>query len=58
MRRPAVNLSELTFHSFGNGDRYEVQMAEIAPLIGAQKLGYNLTVVPPGKRAFPFTAMT
>jgi uncharacterized cupin superfamily protein len=22
--------------------------------VGAQKLGYNLTVVPPGKRAFPF----
>jgi uncharacterized cupin superfamily protein len=54
MPRPLVNLSELKFHSFGNGDRYEVQMAEIAPLIGAQKLGYNLTVVPPGKRAFPF----
>lgn len=26
----------------------------IAPRIGAQKLGYNLTAVPPGKRAFPF----
>lgn len=29
-------------------------MGFIAPLLGAQKLGYNLTVVPPGKRAFPF----
>ena len=29
-------------------------MGQIAPLIGAQKLGYNLTIVPPGKRAFPF----
>ena len=58
MPRPLVNLSELKFHSFGNGDLYEVRMAEIAPLIGARKLGYNLTVVPPGKRAFPFLAIT
>lgn len=31
--------------------------ATIGPVgkqIGAQKLGYNITVVPPGKRAFPF----
>lgn len=26
----------------------------LAPTLGAQKLGYNLTVVPPGRRAFPF----
>lgn len=31
-----------------------VKMALIASKIGAQKLGYNLTVVPPGRRAFPF----
>ena len=29
-------------------------MAFVGPLIGAQKLGYNITVLPPGKRAFPF----
>ena len=29
-------------------------MGFIAPLLGAQKLRYKLTVVPPGKRAFPF----
>lgn len=33
--------------------RYEARMARISPLIGAQKLGYNITAVPPGKRAFP-----
>ena len=26
----------------------------IGPRVGAQKLGYNITAVPPGKRAFPF----
>ncbi|GAB3004421.1 hypothetical protein GCM10010960_17960 [Arenimonas maotaiensis] len=29
-------------------------VAPIAPLVGARRLGYNLTVVPPGKAAFPF----
>lgn len=33
--------------------RYEARIARISAQIGAQKLGYNITVVPPGKRAFP-----
>lgn len=35
-------------------ERFDARMGMISPLIGAQKLGYNLTSVPPGKRAFPF----
>jgi uncharacterized cupin superfamily protein len=36
-------------------DRYgDVRMGMIGLRIGAQKLGYNVTAVPPGKRAFPF----
>lgn len=35
-------------------DRFDARMGQIAPLLGAQKLGYNVTSVPPGKRAFPF----
>lgn len=31
-----------------------VEMAEIAKHIGAQRLGYSITIVPPGKTAFPF----
>ncbi len=30
------------------------EMAEIAEHIGAQRLGYSMTTVPPGKTAFPF----
>jgi uncharacterized cupin superfamily protein len=29
-------------------------MAYLGPRIGARNLGYNITAVPPGKRAFPF----
>jgi uncharacterized cupin superfamily protein len=35
-------------------ERFDVRMGQIAAHIGAEKLGYNLTVVPPGKRAFPY----
>jgi uncharacterized cupin superfamily protein len=35
-------------------ERFDARMGEIATHLGAEKLGYNLTVVPPGKRAFPF----
>ena len=29
-------------------------MGQLATRLGAQKLGYNITAVPPGKAAFPF----
>lgn len=35
-------------------ERFDARMGFIGPKIGAQKLGYNITAVPPGKRAFPF----
>ena len=34
--------------------KFDAKMALIGPMLGAQKLGYNVTAVPPGKRAFPF----
>jgi uncharacterized cupin superfamily protein len=35
-------------------ERFDVRTGQIARQIGAKKLGYNLTAVPPGKRAYPF----
>jgi uncharacterized cupin superfamily protein len=37
-----------------NAGNYDIRHAEIASRIGARKLGYNLTVVAPGKRSCPF----
>jgi uncharacterized cupin superfamily protein len=34
--------------------RFDARMALVSVKLGAKKLGYNLTAVPPGKRAFPF----
>lgn len=35
-------------------ERYEARMGFVSGALGAQKLGYNITAIPPGKRAFPF----
>src|SRR6185295_20034336 len=56
MARHIVNIAELEFRDFGHGDRYQARIGGIGARLGAQKLGYNLTVLPPGKRAFPFHA--
>jgi uncharacterized cupin superfamily protein len=54
MRRPIVNLDEIEYREFGRGDRFSARLGAIGTKIGARLLGYNLTVLAPGKRAFPF----
>lgn len=60
MTRPLINLDELQavpVSPAGVVVPEKFQGATVAPIshrIGAQKLGYNLTEVPPGKAAFPF----
>ncbi len=35
-------------------EKYDARLGMIGIALGAKTLGYSLTVVPPGKRAFPF----
>ncbi len=56
MNKPLINLSELTYQPRHFGKTFEAQIAPIAPLIGASKLGYNITIIPAGKRAYPYHA--
>ena len=59
--RPVINLDELQiedrpafFQPRGSAaERFNCQTGAVGARIGAQKLGYNITVVPPGKRAVP-----
>ncbi len=59
--KPVINIDEIqldprppTFQPKGAAaERYDATMGQIAPRIGAKKLGYNVTAVPPGKRAYP-----
>lgn len=62
MTHPIINIADVELQPrpaayAATGDaaaRYDAHMGMIAPRLGAQKLGYNLTAIPPGKRAFPF----
>ncbi|NNL94676.1 MAG: cupin domain-containing protein [Xanthomonadales bacterium] len=54
MNKPILNINDLEFMDWGQGERFAARFGLISRRIGANGLGYNLTVVPPGKRAFPF----
>ena len=54
MTRPVVNIDDLELMDFGHGDGFAAKLGPIGGLIGAKQLGCMLTVVAPGKKAFPF----
>lgn len=54
MPKPLMNLDEVVFDDVEENGRYTSSRAQISDHIGAKKLGYNLTVVPPGKTQCPF----
>jgi uncharacterized cupin superfamily protein len=62
LTRPVLNLDEVQigdrpqmFQPTGSAtDRFSSRMGVVGARIGARMLGYNVTAVPPGKRAFPF----
>jgi len=56
MPKPFINVDEvqLSPHPMPNpGGEFEARFAPIAAPLGATRLGCNLTVVPPGKKAWP-----
>ncbi len=62
MTKPILNIADVVIQTADpshapKGDtakHYDIRWGEIASQIGARKLGYNLTVVAPGKRNCPF----
>jgi len=64
MAGPIINIADLEFRPWGHGavqpgqqtdapPQFAARLGAISARIGAQKLGYNLTVIAAGKRAFP-----
>lgn len=47
------NVDEVTFEPWGRGRTFSAKLGRLSREIGAKMLGYNVTVLPPGKRAFP-----
>ena len=54
MPRPVINLDQIAFDDVEENGLYTSRRATIGDLIGARRLGYNLTVLPPGKAQCPF----
>ncbi|HEY6458317.1 MAG TPA: cupin domain-containing protein [Steroidobacteraceae bacterium] len=54
MFKPIMNLDEVTFDDVEENSLYTSRRGQISDHIGARDLGYNLTVLPPGKAQCPF----
>lgn len=52
--RPILNLQDVVFDDIEDNGVFTSRRATISDHIGAKKLGYNLTVLPPGKVQCPF----
>ncbi|MBB6096413.1 putative cupin superfamily protein [Povalibacter uvarum] len=52
--KPIMNLDAVEFDDVEENGFYTSSRGQIGAHIGARKLGYNLTVVPPGKAQCPF----
>jgi uncharacterized cupin superfamily protein len=52
--KPLMNLDEVEFDDIEDNGFYTSRRASIGVHIGARKLGYNLTELPPGKAQCPF----
>ena len=54
MVKPVMNLDEVLFDDVEENGRFTSRRGSIGRRIGARQLGYNLTVLPPGKVQCPF----
>ena len=54
MPKPFANLDEVEFDDIEENGYYTSRRARFSTAIGARKLGYNLTELPPGKAQCPF----
>src|SRR5205823_1826507 len=61
MKQPFINMDTLEFEPWDKGfppseappPDYGARVARVSSLLGAKKLGYNVTVLLPGKHAYP-----
>jgi uncharacterized cupin superfamily protein len=54
MSKPLANLDDVEFTDIEDNGYYTSRRAQFSAGIGARKLGYNLTELPPGKAQCPF----
>lgn len=54
MSSPIINLEQLEYGEFGQGEKFGARRAPVSDRIGARKLGYSVVKLAPGKRAWPY----
>ncbi|MES2626447.1 MAG: cupin domain-containing protein [Pseudomonadota bacterium] len=61
MNKPILNIADLELKprppaiaaTGPAADYFDARMGQVSGVLGAQKLGYNVTAIPPGKAAYP-----
>jgi uncharacterized cupin superfamily protein len=51
---PVVSLADVELSDWKHGEKFSARIGSFAKTMGLEKLGCMLTVVPPGKIAFPY----
>jgi len=55
MKKPILNIDDAELMDFASPNgKFASKLGRMGPALGAEKLGAMLTIVEPGKRAFPF----
>jgi uncharacterized cupin superfamily protein len=49
-----VNVEDIRLADNGDGGKFAARIGRAGPLLGSPGLGCTLTVIPPGRRAYPF----
>ncbi|HEY3174923.1 MAG TPA: cupin domain-containing protein [Candidatus Polarisedimenticolia bacterium] len=56
MKSQVLNIEDVPFEKRSHGESFECEIARVGAQLDSKMLGFNVTVVPPGKRAFPYHA--
>jgi uncharacterized cupin superfamily protein len=51
---PIASLADLPLRAFTGGEGFQAEIVRVGELLGSDKLGCTLVVVPPGKKAWPY----
>lgn len=51
---PVIHIADVPFVDHQRGENYAAKFQLISKTVGANKLGYRVTTLPPGKKAWPY----
>ena len=51
--KPLINVEDITEFKGHEHGTFKAQYADVGGKIGAHQLGYNITIIPPGKKSYP-----